>query len=78
MARVRCCTDLDKTVLTQNFDKRSWITVSSDEDWNFFWLVIYLLNLTNEIKIFLYRASVTTVRSIFNPSNDHPRLTDNQ
>jgi len=44
MARVRCCTDLDKTVLTQNFDKRSWITVSSDEDWNFFWLVIYLFN----------------------------------
>jgi hypothetical protein len=79
MARVRCCTDLDKTVLTQNFDKRSWITVSSDEDWNFFWLVIYLFNLTKEINIYvLSRASVTTVRSIFNPSNDHPRLTDNQ
>ncbi|CAF3321127.1 unnamed protein product [Rotaria socialis] len=60
MARVRCCTDLDKTVLTQNFDKRSWCSVSPDEDWNFYW------------------ASVVTVRSIFNPSNDHPRLTDNQ
>ncbi|CAF4495500.1 unnamed protein product, partial [Rotaria magnacalcarata] len=60
MARVRCCTDLDKTVLTQNFDKRSWSSVSPDEDWNFYW------------------ASVVTVRSIFNPSNDHPRLTDNQ
>jgi hypothetical protein len=42
MARVRCCTDLDKTVLTQNFDKRNWISVSSDEDWNFFWFVIDL------------------------------------
>jgi tubulin polyglutamylase TTLL1 len=41
MARVRCCTDLDKAVLTQNFDKRSWIAVSTDEDWNFYWLVIY-------------------------------------
>ena len=48
MARVRCCTDLDKTVLTQNFDKRNWITVSSDEDWNFFWLAITYFNRTNE------------------------------
>ena len=30
------------------------------------------------MNISLRRASVTTVRSIFNPSNDHPRLTDNQ
>jgi hypothetical protein len=79
MARVRCCTDMDKTVLTQNFDKRNWITVSSDEDWNFFWFVIDLSILTLQMNIiFSCRASVTTVRSLFNPSNDHPRLTDNQ
>jgi hypothetical protein len=52
MARVRCCTDLDKTVLTQNFDKRNWINVASDEDWNFFWFVIYLPIVTEEMNIF--------------------------
>lgn len=41
MSRVRCCTDLDKTVLTQNFDKRGWTTVSPDEDWNFYWFVCW-------------------------------------
>lgn len=80
MARVRCCTDLDKTVLTQNFDKRNWISVSSDEDWNFYWFVLLLpIDPFESISIFIpYRASVTTVRAIFNPSNDYPRLTDNQ
>ena len=81
MARVRCCTDLDKTVLTQNFDKRSWITVSSDEDWHFYWSdAKFPLKVSRfqRVVCFFFRASVNTVRSIFNPSNDHPRLTDNQ
>ena len=80
MGPVRCCTDLDKTVLTQNFDKRGWTTVSPDDDWNFYWFVrsINFIRINQKNLLFYVRASVTTVRSIFNPSNDHPRLTDNQ
>ena len=29
--------DLDKSVLINNFEKRGWIAVSPDEDWNFYW-----------------------------------------
>lgn len=34
---VTYCTDLDKSVLTNNFEKRGWCPVSSDDDWNFYW-----------------------------------------
>ncbi|XP_055599677.1 polyglutamylase complex subunit TTLL1 isoform X2 [Uranotaenia lowii] len=31
------CTDLDKSVLISNFEKRGWMQVSADDDWNFYW-----------------------------------------
>lgn len=31
------CTDLDKSVLINNFEKRGWLQVSADDDWNFYW-----------------------------------------
>ncbi|XP_055537110.1 polyglutamylase complex subunit TTLL1-like isoform X2 [Wyeomyia smithii] len=31
------CTDLDKSVLISNFEKRGWVQVSADDDWNFYW-----------------------------------------
>lgn len=35
--RITFCTDLEKSVLVSNFEKRGWIQVSPDEDWNFYW-----------------------------------------
>ena len=37
MSRLKYACDLDKSVLVNNFEKRGWIPVSADEDWNFYW-----------------------------------------
>ncbi|KAJ8024263.1 putative tubulin polyglutamylase TTLL1 [Holothuria leucospilota] len=29
--------DMEKSVLVSNFDKRGWVQVGTDEDWNFYW-----------------------------------------
>lgn len=31
------CSDMDKSVLLNNFEKRGWIQVTADDDWNFYW-----------------------------------------
>uniref|UniRef100_A0A1B0A3F9 Tubulin--tyrosine ligase-like protein 9 n=1 Tax=Glossina pallidipes TaxID=7398 RepID=A0A1B0A3F9_GLOPL len=38
--RVSFCTDLDKSVLVNNFEKRGWSQVGSDDDWNFYWACV--------------------------------------
>ena len=35
--RLKYCCDLDKDVLSSNFEKRGWMSVSQDEEWNFYW-----------------------------------------
>lgn len=35
--KISFCTDLDKSVLVNNFEKRGWNQVNYDEDWNFYW-----------------------------------------
>lgn len=35
--RVTYVTDLDKSVIVSNFDKRGWLQVSPEDDWNFYW-----------------------------------------
>ncbi|CAF0829239.1 unnamed protein product [Brachionus calyciflorus] len=35
--RLKYCCDLDKDVLSSNFEKRGWTHVGQDEDWNFYW-----------------------------------------
>ena len=35
--RLKYCCDLDKDVLSSNFDRRGWTNVNQDEDWNFYW-----------------------------------------
>lgn len=40
--RVRYKTDLEKSVLLQNFERRGWMRVGPDDsDWNFFWASVY-------------------------------------
>ncbi|XP_046395527.1 polyglutamylase complex subunit TTLL1 isoform X2 [Ischnura elegans] len=35
--KVVFCSDLDKSVLVSNFEKRGWVQVGPEEDWNFYW-----------------------------------------
>ena len=53
--RLKWKTDLEKGVVTLNFDRRGWQRVVDNEsnDWNFYW------------------ASVFTVKQIFNPESGY-------
>ena len=38
--RVKFATDMEKSVLMNNFEKRGWIQTTPEAgDWNFYWLV---------------------------------------
>ncbi|XP_001605729.1 probable tubulin polyglutamylase TTLL1 isoform X1 [Nasonia vitripennis] len=37
--KVTFCTDMDKSVIVYNFEKRGWTQVSPEDDWNFYWAV---------------------------------------
>ena len=41
--KVKWVTDIEKSVLINNFEKREWIQVSENEDWNFYWLVFFII-----------------------------------
>uniref|UniRef100_A0A8C5TGI4 Uncharacterized protein n=1 Tax=Malurus cyaneus samueli TaxID=2593467 RepID=A0A8C5TGI4_9PASS len=34
--KVKWVTDIEKSVLINNFEKRGWIQVAENEDWNFY------------------------------------------
>ncbi|XP_051890605.1 polyglutamylase complex subunit TTLL1-like isoform X2 [Pristis pectinata] len=38
--KVKWATDIEKSVLVNNFEKRGWIQTSTDEDWNFYWMSV--------------------------------------
>lgn len=35
--RITFCTDVDKSVIVHNFEKRGWTQVGPEDDWNFYW-----------------------------------------
>lgn len=35
--RVTYCTDLEKSVIMSNFERRGWIQVGPEDEWNFYW-----------------------------------------
>ncbi|GAB1867462.1 Probable tubulin polyglutamylase TTLL1 isoform X2 [Camponotus japonicus] len=37
--RITFCTDVDKSVIVHNFEKRGWTQVGPEDDWNFYWAV---------------------------------------
>ncbi|XP_011297936.1 probable tubulin polyglutamylase TTLL1 isoform X2 [Fopius arisanus] len=37
--KVTFCTDMDKSVIVYNFEKRGWAQVGPEDDWNFYWAV---------------------------------------
>ncbi|XP_039456515.1 probable tubulin polyglutamylase TTLL1 isoform X1 [Oreochromis aureus] len=38
--KVKWVTDIEKSVLINNFEKREWIQVTENDDWNFYWMSI--------------------------------------
>uniref|UniRef100_A0A3B3WFE8 Tubulin tyrosine ligase-like family, member 1 n=1 Tax=Poecilia mexicana TaxID=48701 RepID=A0A3B3WFE8_9TELE len=38
--KVKWVTDIEKSVLINNFEKREWVQVTENEDWNFYWMSI--------------------------------------
>ena len=40
--RLKYAHDFDKSVLQNNFEKRGWVQVGTDEDWNFYWYILVL------------------------------------
>lgn len=41
--KVKWVTDIEKSVLINNFEKREWVQVTENEDWNFYWWVLRLV-----------------------------------
>ncbi|XP_037070706.1 probable tubulin polyglutamylase TTLL1 [Pollicipes pollicipes] len=37
MARLAYCTDVDRSVVLSNLERRGWVPVGPEEDWNFYW-----------------------------------------
>lgn len=42
--KVKWVTDIEKSVLINNFEKREWVQVTENEDWNFYWWVLPLFS----------------------------------
>ena len=41
-ARISYCSDMEKSVLSNNFEKRGWLQVNPDDEWNFYWYYIFV------------------------------------
>uniref|UniRef100_G3VRG8 Polyglutamylase complex subunit TTLL1 n=1 Tax=Sarcophilus harrisii TaxID=9305 RepID=G3VRG8_SARHA len=39
-SKVKWVTDIEKSVLINNFEKRGWVQVTENEDWNFYWMSV--------------------------------------
>lgn len=40
MNKIKFCIDIDRSVLLSNFEKREWIHVGPDDEWNFYWTTV--------------------------------------
>ncbi|XP_018107349.1 probable tubulin polyglutamylase TTLL1 isoform X2 [Xenopus laevis] len=38
--KLKWVTDIEKSVLINNFEKRGWVQVTESEDWNFYWMSV--------------------------------------
>lgn len=50
--KVKWVTDIEKSVLINNFEKREWVQVTENEDWNFYWWVLPLFPRTCQAVVF--------------------------
>lgn len=51
--KVKWVTDIEKSVLINNFEKREWVQVTENEDWNFYWWVLHLFHRPISLHFFL-------------------------
>ena len=68
--KVKWVTDIEKSVLINNFEKRGWTQVTESEDWNFYWQAVIgamELSLSYNTQWVLMNASVahTEIRVVF-------------
>ncbi|XP_018647096.1 tubulin tyrosine ligase-related [Schistosoma mansoni] len=68
MSRIKYATDVEKSVITNNFEARGWTVVHPDEDWNIFWASVQSIRMlfNNDTS---YRLSDNQVFSILNCAN---------
>lgn len=55
--KVKWVTDIEKSVLINNFEKRDWVQVSENEDWNFYWYFPPFTKFITKTFIIVYMAS---------------------
>ncbi|KAB0376827.1 hypothetical protein FD755_011271 [Muntiacus reevesi] len=42
--KVKCVTDIEESVLVNNSEKRGWVQVTENEDWNFYWMSVQTIH----------------------------------
>lgn len=56
--KVKWVTDIEKSVLVNNFEKRGWIQVTDTEDWNFYWQASSFFFFNQYISIYTFKGKV--------------------
>ena len=51
MARLSYCTDVDRSVVLSSLERRGWVPVGPEEDWNFYWYVNTGGNCTRNVAV---------------------------
>ena len=71
--RVKFATDMEKSVLMNNFEKRGWLQTTAEAgDWNFYWCAVnnlrnlFSIGRANYTMQLFYKGNVPTVE---NPRN---------
>ncbi len=57
--KVKWVTDIEKSVLINNFEKRGWIQVTDSDDWNFYWQEFISSVHTETAKVVSIRYTMT-------------------
>ena len=63
--RLKYCCDMDKDVLSSNFERRSWTNVNQDEDWNFYWASVFTVKSLFNMLESHYRLNDYQLASVF-------------
>lgn len=66
MSKIKYATDVEKSVITSNFEARGWTVVHSDEDWNIFWASVQSIRMlfSNEASYRLSDNQVSTINKL--------------
>lgn len=59
MARLKYASDMDKSVLLNNFETRGWVPVGPDDDWNFYWYILAEFDYINNFYFFQLKCVIS-------------------